>query len=664
MGAVVVGSGDAEDLVHFELERLRSLNIFSDLAASLPEDSGVRNAVEALAASFMGQLVVALLAYLGMALSFRILAGADVETMKGLNFFLYLYLLGTAIYFGRFGARAWIASLAMLLVAILAFAVQLTGFRPSIFYLLTHPLVTLLAISNLSSIYEHAARKGITAATTQRHLLDLQQRQHSSGQNDEDIMRRLKEAEVRSVEIKTRFSDLLNNLRDLGGAYKESDIYSTLFRLLNRGVGAETAEIWFVSEDKTNLEVIEARVVGGGQMLVTEFHATTPHDGSSLISHCAKKAQALLPETISRDGSLKSIQARGEAPTMFCFPILIDGQAKAVVNVSKGPRTLDAQQCALLNTISQITSKAFESAHTFQLSESERKAAVHLSEEERKERIHTRETLERFVSKNVVEDIMANPNLSQNMEVTILLADLRGFTTLSERLAPEVVVEMLNDYFGSLTPLIFDFGGTLDKYIGDMVMALFGPPRPSGKDAERAVRCAIEMHRAFNRKFCTKWEPKVKSKLEMGISLNTGKATVGLLGSERLVNYTAIGDAVNTASRLEDSTPGGMILMTEATCRKVHSIIEVRKVGAKAFKGKTEKTNIFRVMGLKAQAEKTTPRPTKRPRPPATQVAKPPRSQAQVKPAPSPPPSAPPCPLCQAAIPVGSTNCPTCGMKL
>lgn len=721
ISAVKTNSSDPEDLIVLELERLRAQNLFSELAGSFPEDSPFQRGSQLLASSFGAQLLLAIFGYLGVAVAFRVLAGAEVETMRGLNFFLYLYLLGSAVYFARFGVRAWLASLVMLLTAILAYALKVTGFRPSIFYLITHPMVTLVVSVNLTWIYEQAARKGISVATTQRQLLDIQQRQKGTNQGDEDIMRRLKDAEVRAVEIKTRFSDLLNNLRDLGGAYQESDIYSTLFRLLHRGVGAENAEIWFLSEDRNTLEVAEARVAGGGQMLVTEFSATSPNDGSNLISLCARKAQALLPDVIARDGALKGLQARGEAPTAFCFPIRIDGQVRAVVNISKGPRTLDAQQSALLNTISQITSKAFESAHTFQLSEAERKAAVNLSEEERKERIRTRETLERFVSKNVVDDVMANPKLSQNMETTILLADLRGFTTLSERLAPEVVVEMLNDYFGALTPLIFDFGGTLDKYIGDMVMALFGPPRPDGRDAERAVRCAIEMRRAFDRKFRAKWEPKVQSKLQMGISMNTGKATVGLLGSERLVNYTAIGDAVNTASRLEDVTPGGMILMTEATFKLVQHVVDCKNVGAKAFKGKTEKTRIFQVRGLKAKPGAggatvsastpaqgapppaagapvrpvtgpqpvpgaapgrpvTGPHPAPGPRPatgphPAPGARPPtgphpapgaPPGGAPRRPAPAGPPpgAAPPCPLCQAQVPPGSATCPTCGMKL
>lgn len=721
MGAVAAGDGEEGDLVYYELERLRSLNAFHDLAQSLPEDSAPRRAAEFLAKSFTAQLFLCVLAYVGVAIAFRVIAGSDVETMAGLNFFLFLYLLGSAIYFSRYGARAGVAAVVMMLVAILAYAVRLTGFRPSIFYLATHPLLTLAAGISASGAYEQAARQGVAASSNRRQLMDLQERQRRVGGKDEEVLHRMKEAEVRNLQIKTQFSDLLNNLRDLGGAIRESDIYSTLFRLLKKGVGAEVAEIWFLAPDGLSLKVEEARTAGGADMMVSDFQGVLPHDGTSIVSLCARQARAILPDAIQSDGALRNLVAKGQHPSSLAFPVLVEGKVQAVVNVSRGAKELDGQQVALLNTISQITSRAFEGAQTFQLSEAERKAAVNLSEVERVERIKTRETLERFVSKNVVDEVMENPKLSSNMEVTILLADLRGFTALSERLPPEVVVEMLNDYFGELTPIIFNFGGTLDKYIGDMVMALFGPPRPTGRDAENAVRCAVEMRRAFDRGFKRKWEPRVRSKLEMGIAMNTGKATVGLLGSERLVNYTAIGDAVNTASRLEDLTPGGRILMTEACFQRVAGVVEAKLVGAKSFKGKSERTKIFEVRGLKARGvppaapPAPAPAPAPPPRAPARAAAASPLASgdgairessapagdplsfssydltnmksreaatqsrpgtagppAMPRPAPPPPgpaaaggPAAgPPCPLCQSPVPAGSQVCPTCGMKL
>ncbi len=707
-----------EDQIAEELATLRAQNVFGDLAESFPEGGAPRRLVESLSRSFGLQLLVFCLGYLGAALSFRILVGGATETLQGLNFFLFLYLLGAAVYFGRYGMRGALASLMLLVLAIVCYALKLTGFRPSIFFLVTHPLVALASATTLTPLLETAATKTVMANSVRNQLLALEARQRSGGQQDDGVLERMKEAEVKTVRLRTQFSDLLNNLRDLGGAYRESDIYSTLFRLLRKGVDAEMADIWFLNEEGTYFQSQEARVAGGADMVVTDFSARIPHDSTSILSYCARQERAILPAEIARDPTLGRLKTQGAHPTCACFPILTEGKVRAVVNISKGPAELDAQQIALLNTISQIVSKAFESAATFRLSENERAAAVNMGEQERAERIKTRETLERFVSKNVVDEVMANPKLSQNMETTILLADLRGFTTISERLEPEVIVDLLNDYFGVLTPLIFDHGGTLDKYIGDMVMALFGPPRPTGHDAISAVRCALEMRRAFDRTFRTKWEPIVGCTLEMGIALNTGPATVGLLGSERLVNYTAIGDSVNTASRLEDVTPGGRILLTESTYAKVSSIADAHPVGAKSFKGKTEKTRIYDLRGLLAQAGRvpdqsfsedisvqSIPAPQIAPQPaaarraaaappaPPTGQAPPPRQPAapaapapglappmhdaapqRPRPAPAaaaprPPPPAPaastaPCPLCQSPVPPGSQACPTCGMKL
>lgn len=679
-----------EDPIRLRAELLRSQNLFLGIAEALPEGSAPRKALERVSELPVVQVLAFCFGFLFITLSFRSLIDPEAKAYEGLNFLLYLYLLTASVYFARFSANVALSgSVGLVLVAIFCYAFQLSGFRPSLYFIVTHPLLTLLVNLSYSELYDQVAAKSVLAERTQRELTTLETRQRGSHQEDEDIMRRIREAELASVKIKTHFSDLLNQLRDLGGAIREFDIHQTLFRILRKGTQAEAAEIWYLSDDGSTLKVEESRVAAGGEMTPSQLDASVANDGSTVLSYAARHKTAVLPDALRTDGTLVQLSKTSTYKTAFCFPIRLDDEVRAIVNVSRGPSKLEPEQVALLNTLAEITSRAFAGARTFQLSEKERRAAVHLSEKERDERIKTRETLERFVSHNVVDEVMANPRLSQSMETTILLADLRGFTTLSEKLEPEIVVAMLNDYFQSLTPLIFRYNGTLDKYIGDMVMALFGPPRPTGNDAEAAVRCAIDMQRSFHKNFRQKWEPRVQSKLEMGISLNTGRATVGLLGSDRLVNYTAIGDAVNTASRLEDSTPGGRIFVTEATFRKAQHAIEAKLIGAKAFKGKTEKTRIYEVRGIKADAAKAPSLGPSSPRTehdpgssldssiqaprfteiPSENLGLPP--QGLPRPAPRAPaadsaasPATAPCPLCSSPVPRGSQSCPTCGMKL
>ena len=149
-----------------------------------------------------------------------------------------------------------------------------------------------------------------------------------------------------------------------------------------------------------------------------------------------------------------------------------------------------------------------------------------------------------------------------NQTITVLFADIRGFTRISEHAPPEQIVSLLNRYFSAMTDIIFAHGGTLDKYLGDGLMALFGAPTTTPEDASNALNAAVAMQRriiGINDELRTEGF----SELGVGIGLHTGEVTVGYIGSERRSEYTAIGDAVNTASRLESNARGGEIRLAK-----------------------------------------------------------------------------------------------------
>jgi adenylate cyclase len=182
----------------------------------------------------------------------------------------------------------------------------------------------------------------------------------------------------------------------------------------------------------------------------------------------------------------------------------------------------------------------------------------------------------------------------ERRQITIIFADIRGFTTVAEQLSPERVVTLLNDYLAAMTDVVFKYDGTVDKFLGDGLMALFGAPLGHGDDVRRALACAKEMQTAFNQ-LRQKWRAEGLPDLQQGIGINTGEAVVGSIGSARRLDYTAIGDAVNTAQRLQSLAVGGQILISASTLSRLDDE-SAEPLGPLKVKGKREAVNVFRLV--------------------------------------------------------------------
>jgi len=182
--------------------------------------------------------------------------------------------------------------------------------------------------------------------------------------------------------------------------------------------------------------------------------------------------------------------------------------------------------------------------------------------------------------------------------VTVLFADIRGFTSISEQLAPEQVQELLDDYLSELTEIVFRHGGTVDKYIGDCVMALYNAPLDDADHAANAIRTALELQER-TLAVSVKWEERVGLKIRNGVGINTGDdVVVGALGSRQRREYTAIGDPVNVAARLESLTKeyGVPIIISESTFEEVKGKFLARQLGVVTVRGKTQPVKIYAVL--------------------------------------------------------------------
>jgi adenylate cyclase len=211
-----------------------------------------------------------------------------------------------------------------------------------------------------------------------------------------------------------------------------------------------------------------------------------------------------------------------------------------------------------------------------------------------------RKRLERFHSPQVVEMILkggqdAQEDLMEPKEVqaTVLFTDIAGFTPLAEKMHPREVTLLLNKHFSHMTDIIFEFGGTLDKYIGDGLMAVFGAPVEETDDAERAVGAALKMREEFL-KLRDGEDHSVSFDMRLGI--NSGSMVAGNIGSPRRMDYTVIGDPVNIASRLETEAEANQILIGEDTYRLVKGKFKMNKVGAKKLKGKSAEILAYEVI--------------------------------------------------------------------
>ena len=220
---------------------------------------------------------------------------------------------------------------------------------------------------------------------------------------------------------------------------------------------------------------------------------------------------------------------------------------------------------------------------------------------EGREKRRIRNSFSKYVAPDVVDEILKDyknirADVGERRELTVLFSDIRGFTTISESRPPEKVVKLLNEYLSKMVEVIFRYGGTLDKFIGDGIMVFFGAPKEQANGAQLAVKCAIEMVKQA-RILQEKWKAEGNPNLNIGVGINTGDVIVGNIGSEKRLDYTVIGDNVNTASRLESLNKDyhTNIIISQSTKDKLQEHFDLKELGEASVKGKEKAVVIYEV---------------------------------------------------------------------
>jgi adenylate cyclase len=318
-----------------------------------------------------------------------------------------------------------------------------------------------------------------------------------------------------------------------------------------------------------------------------EAHARRLSIGRTITRKVMKDRVALLSQDAASDeqfAGVDSIVSQGVRSTI-CAPLMTESRVHGALYADRlDPfAAFKPDDLELISAVAAQTAIAVENA----------RAHERLAREE-----VARANYSRFLPEYVVKQMLENPEsfklggTSQN--ITILFADIRGFTRISEHAPPEKIVNLLNRYFSAMTEIIFAHGGTLDKYLGDGLMALFGAPTATPDDASNALNAAVAMQRrllGINRELRDEGFPEIG----VGMGLHTGEAIIGYIGSDRRSEYTAIGDTVNTSSRLESNARGGEILISDATAKAAHSRYKLKAREPIMVKNRQQPVNLWEV---------------------------------------------------------------------
>lgn len=376
----------------------------------------------------------------------------------------------------------------------------------------------------------------------------------------------------------------------LGSDFSQEDIFRKVSEMVFRLTPADRFLVLLKDSDGGELSTVAAEFRNPGS---AQAGAQVTISKTVVDRVIAERISVLSFDTHSdqRFVEAKSIVMQNISSVM-CAPLLRKNDVLGVIYVDcrETMKLLREDDLDLLNAVAAETSIAVDNALTHKRLVREELA---------------RAKYRRFMPPHVVDEILRSPNTlllgGTNSCITALFSDIRGFTSMSEKLQPQIVVQILNEYFADMTPIVFDHQGLLDKFMGDGLMALFGVPYACDEAASNAVAAAIAMQRrmtAVNEELKTQG----LSEIAIGIGINTGTATVGYIGSRDRTDYTAIGDSVNLAARLEQRAVAGQIIISRSTLDAIGSQFPVRPCDRIMVKGKQEPVEIYEVLWQEASA--------------------------------------------------------------
>ncbi len=396
--------------------------------------------------------------------------------------------------------------------------------------------------------------------------------------------------ELKELRRKAKALDLLYEMsKTLGTVFDLKEIFARATDLIFRGTPAERVVALLADEtiDGKILDYSLYPIAVRARDVKLENLTERLTISRTITQKVMREKVALLSQDAKTDaqfGGAESIVTQGVRSTI-CAPLITESNVHGVMYADRFDpfASFSSDDLELISAVAAQTAMVVETV----------KAHKRLAREE-----VARANYARFMPEYVVKQMLESPGSFKlggiNQIVTILFADIRGFTAFSERESPEKVVGLLNRYFSAMSEIIFAHGGTLDKYIGDGLMAIFGAPNATPEDAKNALKTAVTMQRRLT-SLNKELEADNLSRVNIGIGLHTGVATIGYIGSEQRSEYTAIGDTVNLASRLESTARGGQILVSEATAQAGGDLFTFLPQESLTVKNRLQAVSLFEV---------------------------------------------------------------------
>lgn len=395
-------------------------------------------------------------------------------------------------------------------------------------------------------------------------------------------MRMNYENKIRELSI---IKEMVESLR-LTGINNKSALFREQLKVVKKNSSLEQISLLLLNEEFQMLEIIATT---DNEFLLDHAQQFLSLDNSSLGLVVSRKKPVVINDVQESCSDEEKSRIRGQS--LLCIPIMDSNKVIGVLQlIHRIKNKFDQNQVNFFSLVANQIGTALVLSRLY---------GQMLKEESR------RFLLSRFFSKTITEEILGRKGFIQlggeRKKATIVFVDIHGFTSISERLDQEEVVEILNAFFSHMTPIIFKNNGTLDKLLGDGMMAIFGAPISSNDDAQRAVRTVIEMITAlkiFNEEHKERGWPR----LSVGIGVNAGEVVAGYIGSEDHLNYTVIGDAVNVAQRLQSIAAEDEIIISKAVkdaigdkISEVEGLKGLTPLPPQKVKGKAREIEIFRV---------------------------------------------------------------------